>query len=212
MLRAFLVWLQTQLGKGSAPDAQSWSEALLGSLNFWGILEGTHLISLMLFAGTIMVVDLRLLGVTFKKTAVSTLSEKVLPLTIFGFAMMLTTGLLLFFAKPVVYYHNLWFRLKLIFIAAAMINIVIFHYRVQRNASAWDHAAVPPPSARASAVVSLTAWVLVIVMGRLIAYNFVECGKPLPAFLNWAQSCAASEHGAVPLASGVPAAVKIGAK
>ena len=53
MIRAFLVWLQTTLGKGPGPDDQSWSEALLGSLNFWGLLEGTHLLTLMLFAGTI---------------------------------------------------------------------------------------------------------------------------------------------------------------
>ena len=196
MIRAFLVWLQTQLGKGSSPDAQSWSEALLGSLNFWGLLEGTHLITLMLFAGTIFAVDLRLLGVTFKKTKVSVLSEKILPLTVFGFVMMVITGLALFFAKPLVYYHNVWFRLKLVFIVVALINIVVFHYRVQKNISAWDDAPAPPWPARMSAVASLTAWVLVIVMGRFIAYNWFDCGKPMSAFMNSVEECATSEKGA----------------
>lgn len=196
MILTFLTWLQNSLGKGKADDAQSWSQALLGSLNFWNLLEGTHLLMLMLFAGTIMLVDLRLLGVAYKKTKVSVISEKVLPLTVAGFVLMVITGLALFFAKPVPYYHNFWFRLKLVFLAAAMINIMIFHYRVQKDQAAWDDAPRPPTKARISAVVSLASWVLVIIMGRLIAYNFVECGKPLPDWVNAVEECATSEHGA----------------
>lgn len=199
MVREFLAWLQTELGKGPGDYPQSWSEALLGSLNFWGLLEGTHLLALMLFAGTIFIVDLRLLGAAFRKTPVSVISEKVLPLTVAGFAIVIITGLALFFAKPLVYYHNIWFRLKLVFILLAMINIVVFHFRVQRNQASWDMAPKPPTSARASAIISLTAWVLVIIMGRFIAYSWFECGKPMSDFLNAAQSCAASEAGAVPL-------------
>src|SRR3569623_435594 len=85
MIGAFLTWLEHSLGKGPSPDAQSWSEALLGSLNFWGLLEGTHLIMLMLFAGTIAVVDLRLLGVTFRKTRVSVVTDAILTQTVVGF-------------------------------------------------------------------------------------------------------------------------------
>ncbi len=93
MIREFLVWLQNSLGKGAGDTAQSWSEALLGSLNFWGLLEGTHLLALMLFVGTILVVDLRLLGVTFRRTPVSVVSDTILPLTIFGFVLVVVTGL-----------------------------------------------------------------------------------------------------------------------
>lgn len=197
MIREFLVWLQTDLGKGTGELAQSWSEALLGSLNFWGLLEGTHLIGLMLFAGTIFVVDLRLLGVTFRRTPVSVVSDKVLPLTVFGLVLVVVTGLALFYAKPLAYYHNIWFRVKLVVLALAMINIMVFHWRVQRNQAAWDASPTPPAAARASAVISLTTWIIVITMGRFIAYDWFECGKPIPRFVNLAQSCAASEKGAV---------------
>ena len=192
MIREFLTWLQNSLGKGEGELAQSWSEALLGSLNFWGIVEGTHVLALMLFAGTILVVDLRLLGVTFRRTPVSLLSAKVLPLTVFGFAIMLATGGLLFFAKPLVYYHNIWFRAKLIFLLLAFINIAYFHMRVQRDQAAWDRAAKPPAGARTSAVISITAWVLVITMGRLMAYSWFECGKPMPAWISAAQECSSA--------------------
>jgi len=192
-----MVWLGTQLGKGSGDTAQSWSEALHGSPNFWGLLEGTHLLSLILFAGTIFVVDLRLLGVTFRRTPVSVISERVLPLTVFGFGLMVATGVALVFANPVVYYHNIWFRAKLIFLVLAMLNILLFHYRVQRSIGDWDSLAKPPAAARTSAVLSLVAWLCVITLGRFIAYDWFECGKPIPHLINVLQECSATEFGAV---------------
>ena len=123
MIREFLVWLATQVGKGPGEFDPSWSDSLASSLNFWGLLEGTHVLSLMLFAGTIFIVDLRLLGGIFKRTPISVLSNKILPLTIFGLLIMLATGVALFYAKPLLYYHNMWFRLKLVFLVVAAINI-----------------------------------------------------------------------------------------
>ena len=153
LLREFLVWMATQLGKGPGEYDPSWSEALASSLNFWGLLEGTHVLSLMLFAGTIFLVDFRLLGIGFRRTPVSVISDKVLPLTVVGFILMVLTGVALFYAKPLLYYHNLWFRLKLLFLAAALVNIVVFHFKVQRNRHEWDTAAAPPAKARISAPV-----------------------------------------------------------
>ena len=199
MLRDFLVWLATSLGKGEGDVAMSWSEALAGSLNFWGLLEGTHVMALMLFAGTIFLVDLRLLGLSFKKTPISVISDRVLPLTVFGLVLMVVTGVALFYAKPLLYYHNLWFRLKLIFLVVAAVNIMIFHFRVQRTMPEWDTAPKPPRKVRLSGLVSIASWVLVIAFGRFIAYDWYECGKALPHWANVAQSCATSDKGAYDL-------------
>jgi hypothetical protein len=114
-----------------------------------------------------------------------------------GFVILIATGLALFFAKPVAYYHNIWFRAKLVFLVLAMLNIVIFHTRVQRNQSAWDTLATPPMAARISAVLSLVSWLLVIAMGRFIPYNWFDCGKPIPHIVNVLQDCKSSEQGAV---------------
>ncbi len=198
MIRDFLVWM-AKFGKGPGEYDPSWSDLLASSLNFWGLLEGTHVLTLMLFAGTIFVVDLRLLGLIFKKTPVSVVSDRILPLTIFAMVLMITTGVALFFAKPLLYYHNVWFRLKLVFLAAAFINIIVFHFRVQRNMAAWDAAPKPPASARVSAAVSLLCWILVISFGRFIAYDWYNCGKPLPDWANAIEECKTSETGALDL-------------
>ncbi len=195
MIGAFLNWLEHSFGKGPTPDGQSFSELLLGSLNFWNLLEGTHLIVLMLFAGTIMVVDLRLMGVIFRKTKVSTISDAVLPLTVYSFAFVVLSGAGLLFAKPIFYYHTIWFLVKMVFLALALLNIVIFHGRVQATQASWDADELPPRPARMSAAASLILWTLVIVCGRFIPYNWYECGKPQPDFINWAQQCKTSEKG-----------------
>lgn len=200
MIREFLVWMATKVGQVGTDYPMSWSEALASSLNFWGMLEGTHVLSLMLFAGTIFIVDLRLLGLSFKSTPVSVISDRILPLTIFGLIIMIATGAGLFFAKPLLYYHNFWFRIKLVFLVIAAINIIIFHFRVQRNIAAWDTDAKPPRAARLSAMVSITSWILVITFGRFIAYDWFDCGKALPHWVNVAQECAISEKGALDIA------------
>ena len=199
MIRDFLVWLATRVGKGPGEYDPSWSEGLASTLNVWGLLEGSHVLSLMLFAGTIFLVDLRLLGVGFKKTPISVISDRVLPLTVFGFALMLVTGGLLFYAKPLLYYHNLWFRLKLIFLAIAVINIFIFHYKVQKDRDQWDTAVKPPAKARLSAMVSILSLVIVITFGRFIAYDWYNCGKPLPDWANAIEECKTSADGALDL-------------
>ena len=43
-------------------------------------------------------------------------------------------------------------------------------------------------------------WLLVIATGRFIPYNWYECGKPQPAFINWVQECKTSEKGEMNLA------------
>jgi uncharacterized membrane protein len=197
VLRSFLVWLQTSLGKGPEEFDPSWSEALLGSLNFWGLLEGTHLISLMLFAGVMLVIDLRLMGVALKTIPNSIITRRLLPLVLGGFAIMVITGTALFFAKPLDYYHNIWFRLKLGLLVLAGLNILWFHLVLHRHQDQWDALERPPTAVRLSGLASITLWLLVIIMGRYIAYNWYECGKPQTAFINQVQACATSEKGAV---------------
>ena len=134
MLREWLVWLKTQVGLGPGDMAVSWSDRLQGSLNFWSLLEGVHLLTLMLFFGLIAVVDLRMLGVVFRDAPFSRLSAKLLPLAVAGFAIVMVTGLGLFFANPVDYYHNLFFRLKMVLLLVAFANLALFHLWLQRDA------------------------------------------------------------------------------
>lgn len=158
-------------------DGQAWSIALRESFLVWSALEASHVMTLMVFVGTIIIVDLRLLGVLFTKTSISAIEKRLLPMTMIGFAVLIITGLLLFYAKPLTYYNNMYFRLKLVVIALAMINIMVFHFRVQRSQGKWDDMPKPPTSARVIAFISISSWILVVIFGRLIAYgDWFHCG------------------------------------
>jgi hypothetical protein len=115
----------------------------------------------------------------------------VLPWTVAGFVLMMATGLLLFYAIPMRTWHSVWFRAKLVLMVLAALNVWVFHRRVERDRAKWDASPAPPLGARLSAVVSLTAWIAVIVMGRMIAYNWFDCDKPQPPFVSSVAGCSA---------------------
>lgn len=169
-----------------------WSIQLRESLYLWPFTESLHVLCLTLFAGTAAMLDLRLLGLLLRRVPVSALTARLLPWTRAGFLVMVVTGGLLLFANPLRYYHNVFFRLKVVVLVVAGLNIWLFHSRIHRRVSAWDLDPRAPTAARAAAVISLLAWAIVIVAGRLIAYNWFDCDlQPQPGFINWAASCSA---------------------
>jgi len=177
-----LAYVQYQLGAtldgaGKPIEGTSWSAQLQGSEDLWMVLEGVHVLTIMLFVGSILFVDLRLLGIAWRKAPVSAVIDSVLPYTVAGFAIMLLTGLALFFANPLEYFHSFIFRIKAGLLLAAAINILVFHRRVQLDRAAWDALPKPPFSARLGAGVSLTLWILVVVTGRYAAYDWFACDR-----------------------------------
>ena len=91
MIRDFLVWLATHVGKGPGEYDPSWSEGLASTLNIWGLLEGSHVLSLMLFAGSLHV-DMNSLRAQ-KWTVLSLATLGVLMATaLYGFGIALIFG------------------------------------------------------------------------------------------------------------------------
>ena len=178
-LLPFCEWLATT----------TWSIALHESLYMYPFIESTHVLALFLFAGTIAMVDLRLLGVAFREIPVSEINARILPWTVAGAVVMVVTGVLLFYAIPVRSYQSLWFRFKVVFLLGAAINVWTFHRRVAINQAVWDADKRPPRPARVSAVVSLSMWACVIVFGRMIAYNWFDCDRPQSEFVYWLSGC-----------------------
>ncbi len=187
MLESFVTWL------GDTP----WSVGLHESLYAYTIIETVHVLAITLSVGAIALVDLRLLGAAFRATPVSQMLDRILPWTVAGFVVMMLTGLLLFYAIPVRTFHSVWFRTKLILLILGAVNIWLFHRRVQRDRARWDLGPTPR-NARIAAVVSLCVWAGVIVMGRMIAYNWFDCDKPQSAFIKAYSACPAIPGLAIP--------------
>ena len=140
------------------------------SNNAFPIIESIHVLSITLLIGTIAVLDLRMLGLVLRPIPVTRVARSVLPLTWSGFTVSFVSGFLLFWAEAAKNYSNPAFRAKLILLALAGLNPLIFHTTIYRRVHQWETLHISPWRARAAAIASLTLWSGVIVAGRAIAY------------------------------------------
>ena len=133
-------------------------------------LDTIHTLGIVLVAGTIMLLDLRLLGLGLRSVPVAQLVDRIVPATLGGFGLMLVSGGLLFASEAVKMYHSPAFRIKLILLALAGLNALIFHGTIYRDVANWDHGSAAPARARVAGLLSLVLWVAIIAAGRAIAY------------------------------------------
>src|SRR4051794_36139801 len=136
-------------------------------------IEVVHVIAISLVIGSIAMVDLRLLGYASTKRAFTEVARPVLRWTWTGFVLAALTGFLMFMSQAVDYFATATFRIKLILIALAGINMLIFEFITVRGVQTWDLNSAPPTPARLAGAISLTCWVLVFVFGRWTGFPIV---------------------------------------
>jgi hypothetical protein len=134
-------------------------------------LDVIHTLGIVLVAGTIMLVDFRLLGLALRSVPITQIVARIVPATLWGFGLMLVSGGLLFASEAVKMYNSPAFRIKLIMLALAGLNALIFHRTIYRDVANWDPASVTPSRARLAGMLSLIFWIAIIAAGRAIAYG-----------------------------------------
>jgi hypothetical protein len=152
---------------------QGWpiSDAIRQSSWLFPTIECVHVIAITLVVGSVMIVDLRVLGLTSTRKPVSELSWEVLPWTWGLFMLAAISGGLLFASKATAYFADIPFRLKIVLIACAGLNMLFFHFVPLRSLRRWDQGVQAPVIAKLSCALSLTFWVLVVAMGRWIGFT-----------------------------------------
>jgi hypothetical protein len=135
------------------------------------ILESAHVVALCIVFGTIFVVDLRLLGLPNTRRSFTRISNELLPITWWAFGAAAVTGALLFTLNSLSYYGNTAFRVKMVLLVVAGVNMFVFHRYTMPSVAAWDRDTPPPAAARISGAVSLVLWISVIFLGRWIGFT-----------------------------------------
>jgi hypothetical protein len=131
------------------------------------LMNLTHLLGLVMLVGGIGLLDLRLLGAA-RSVPAAALSRYVTPVAIVGLLLLLGSGALQFAADAGALIGTDVFRLKMIVVAVAVANAVLFRLLWQRRLRGWDEA--PPLVGRLQAAASVTMWIFAGTLGRLIAY------------------------------------------
>lgn len=158
-------------------DTCEWLEttaiALLIQESLYGfpILVAIHILGIGLSAGTLLWADLRMLGISLRGYRLAEVYRGLAPWFLTGFAVMIVSGAALFTAFATSAYGNVYFRIKMVAIACAGVNALIFHLAVGREANRSVPATATPMIARISGLTSIALWAAVIVAGRMMSYT-----------------------------------------
>ena len=134
-------------------------------------LECVHVIAITTVIGTILVMDLRLIGLASTQIPVTVMSKDTLGWTWGAFVLAFITGTLLFISKATNYVVNPFFFWKLVMIGVAGVNMAIFNFITSRSVESWDADPQLPRNAKIAGGVSLSLWVLIVFLGRAIGFT-----------------------------------------
>jgi len=155
----FLIALE-QSGLGAAIRQSSWA---------YPVANIGHIMALTLFAASVAIMDLRILG-AFAGTTPASVVHPARRMAMLGLGLMALTGLMLFTAEASHVAMNSVFQIKAVLIALGILNALLIAGPALANIAEVPANAALPARARVAAVVSLLTWVLVAACGRLIAY------------------------------------------
>ena len=161
--REFFVWVGTLPGSlYLREDAPS----------FFGTFLTLHVLSLCLFLGLVLMMDLRLMGIGHLSTPISHIQKRLFPWQVVGAVVMTVSGLVLFYAQPVLYWGKGFFWVKMLVMPLAVLNVLVFHFVTNRSVGQWDTSPSPPLAVKLAGVLSIVLWITVLAFGRLVAYDW----------------------------------------
>jgi hypothetical protein len=152
-------------------QASGLAEWMRTSVKAMPIVESIHVLAAASVFGTILIVDLRLLGFPDTRRAFTRVCDELLRLTWVAFALAVVTGALMFAANASTYFGNTQFRLKMLALLGAGLNMAIFQRITFRTVGAWDTGAPTPLAGRVAGAASILIWVAVIFFARWVGFT-----------------------------------------
>jgi hypothetical protein len=149
-------------------SSTSVSQAMSMSPVLWPIMEMLHFIGLALLIGGAGLIDLRLMG-AMKSVPLSAIMQ-VRKWAVLGIVINVVTGALFFIGAPGQYVNNTAFYYKLVFLAVAIVNIVIFETRQGTRMLTLTAGQDTPASFKLAGAVSMGSWLLVLYFGRMLPF------------------------------------------
>src|SRR5258708_23631187 len=147
----------------------------------FAVVEALHVIAIVTVFGTILIVDLRLLGLPTTARRFTAVAGETLRWTWAAFGLAAITGPLLFTTNPVFYFGNFEFRAKMLLMLLAGVNMAVFEFYTIKTVALWDIGKSPPGSAKPAGTPSLGLWLRVITFGRPVGVSASAMQDPFAA-------------------------------
>jgi hypothetical protein len=136
----------------------------------YGLVNLTHILGVSALFGSVLALDLRLLGL-WRDVPLVSVSGTTLPIARVGFVVAVVSGVGLLATKATEYVGNPFLLIKFPAIAIALINVVVIE-----RLPAWKARAVREPHGAErrqlaiAGAVSLVSWLTAVAAGRMIGY------------------------------------------
>lgn len=141
------------------------------SLYGFQILVGIHILGIIFSLGTLLWMDLRMMGVCLTGYRLSDVYRTLSPWFIAGFVVMVGSGIAIFSGFATSAYENNFFRIKLAVMILAGLNAIVYHALLKRIPAGAVEASRPPAAIRASGFFSIACWTIVLLCGRMMSYT-----------------------------------------
>jgi hypothetical protein len=152
-------------------DVENWPISWeIGGTSWFPFLESIHVIAATFVLGSILMVDLRLIGLAAIRYKISTLSKELVPWTWGAFVVATITGLGMFITRAASHVVNPAFQWKVFLLVLAGVNMAYFHFKVYRNIERWDSDSVTPAQLKIVGCLSLFLWSGVMLAGRWVGH------------------------------------------
>ena len=155
----------------AAIESSGIAEWMRTSLKAMPIVESIHVLTAALVFGTILIVDLRLLGFPDTRRSFQRVEDELLKITWAAFTISVVTGLLMFAPNATTYFRTLAFGLKMLALFGAGVNMAVFERVTKRTVAAWDKDQPAPQAARVAGALSIVIWICVIFFARWVGFT-----------------------------------------
>ncbi len=142
-------------------------ETIRESTWLFPVIEAFHLLGLGLTAGSVLLVDLRLLGAGLNGQPVTRLAAGAWPLLLGSVTLMLASGIPLFLSEAIKCYYSFPFWVKM----TSLLLALVFTFTLRRRVTRTDVASERPLSGRLTALISICLWFGVAWGGRWIGFS-----------------------------------------
>jgi hypothetical protein len=132
----------------------------------FSVAEVFHLFGLTLLLGVVLILSLRLFGLVLQRKDVAAMTRELMPLSIGGLTLVLSTGIILFISEATKCWGNVAFRYKMLFLFLAL----LFQFTGLQKITRADEHRFSSATRKVTAAVAVFLWFGVAVAGRAIAF------------------------------------------
>lgn len=134
------------------------------------VIQTVHILAIAAIMGSVVLIDLRLLGLMLPSQRIPELTRRLMPWTWCALPVLFLSGVVFVLARPQRYAMNPVFRIKFLLLLPAVLLTLAFHLVSIKDPAFWESSTARRAASRVVAASSLLLWLAVVMAGRWIAY------------------------------------------